>query len=158
MTAPAERFAAAPWAAALLAVLLAGCQSAGGAGADGDPFAGSGSRDGLYRGQLSAARQSATLVARSQQEWLDLWARIGEPPPTSLRDGQMAVAVLLGRRDTAGYAVTIDGVRIEGDAATVQVREQVPGPAVPVAQTLTAPYAVALAPRVSGTVAFRWGG
>lgn len=155
-------------AAALIGIVVAlacaGCQSTGSgmvasdpAARDPvDPFAGESAAGETWRGQNGAAAEPATIVARSDREWRDLWARIGEPPPVGLPDGRMAVAILLGRRDTAGYAVTIDSVGAEGGRTVVVYRERVPGPATPVAQMLTSPYAVALAPS-AGDVEFRRG-
>ncbi|WP_448204072.1 protease complex subunit PrcB family protein [Azospirillum sp. sgz302134] len=108
-----------------------------------------------WHGDRSQAFERAYVVARSPQEWTELWSRIGEPAPVSLPDDRMAVAVFLGPRDTAGYGVAIDSVRQADGELQVGYHERVPGPAQAVAQMQTSPYAVRLLPKVNGTPKFQ---
>lgn len=108
-----------------------------------------------WQGDRSQAFERAYVVARTPQEWEDLWSRIGEPPPAALPDDRMAVGVFLGPRDTAGYGVAIDTVRQDGADIVVGYHERVPGPAQAVAQMQTSPYAVRLLPKVTGAAKFQ---
>ncbi|WP_245986349.1 protease complex subunit PrcB family protein [Azospirillum thermophilum] len=67
----------------------------------------------------------------------------------------MAVAVFMGPRDTAGYAVSIDRAQVQGGDLVIGYREQVPGPAQVVALVRTSPYAVRLLPKTDGAPKFQ---
>jgi hypothetical protein len=108
-----------------------------------------------WRGDRSLAAERAQIVARSAQEWSDLWARVGEAAPVSLPDDRMAAAVFLGPRDTAGFGVVIDSARTMDGGLRVGYRERVPGPAQAVALTQTSPYAIRLLPRIEGKILFQ---
>ena len=107
-----------------------------------------------WQGDRSLAAERAYVVARNAQEWTDLWARVGDPAPAGLPGDRIAVAVFLGPRDTAGYAVAIDRAQMAGGDLQVGFRERVPGPAQTVASSQTSPYAIRLLPRVEGTPKF----
>ncbi len=108
-----------------------------------------------WQGDRSQAFERAYVVARTQQEWTDLWSRVGEPAPADLPGDQMAVGVFLGPRDTGGYGVAIDTVRQDGGDIVVGYHEHVPGPAQAVAQMQTSPYAVRLLPKAAGATKFQ---
>ena len=134
-------------------LLLAGCQS-GTDRAEGNLLPAQAEAGTVWQGNHSSAAERAYVVARDGDEWTSLWARVGEPAPTSLPGGRMAVAVFLGPRDTAGYGVTIDSVQQSGADLVVGYRETVPGPAQAVAQSRTSPYAIRLLPSAAGTPKF----
>lgn len=108
-----------------------------------------------WRGDRSLAAERAQIVARTAQEWSDLWARVGEAAPVSLPGDRMAAAVFLGPRDSAGFGVVIDGAQTTDDGLRVSYHERVPGPTEAVALTQTNPYAIRLLPRVDGKVLFQ---
>lgn len=135
------------------ALLLTACQS-GTDRAEGNLLPAQAEAGTVWQGDHSSAAERAYVVARDGAEWTALWARVGEPAPTSLPGGRMAVAVFLGPRDTAGYGVTIDSVQQKGADLVVGYREMVPGPAQAVAQMRTSPYAVRLLPSAAGTPKF----
>ncbi|MBP2228310.1 hypothetical protein J2847_001592 [Azospirillum agricola] len=108
-----------------------------------------------WQGDRSLAAERAYVVARSDQDWSELWARVGEAVPSSLPGDRMAVAVFLGPRDTAGYSVSIDRARTMEGGVQVGFHERVPGPEQVVALTQTSPYAVRLLPRVEGKATFQ---
>lgn len=143
--------------ALLLPLLLGACQtSSEGPSSASRPLIPADAAPGTYwQGDRSQAGERAYVTARTPQDWAELWARIGEPAPATLGDGQMAVAVFLGPRDTAGYGVTIDRVQPAGGDLVIGYHETVPGPAQPVAQMRTSPYAVRLLPKVPGTIKFQ---
>ncbi|CAO3417584.1 protease complex subunit PrcB family protein [Azospirillum endophyticum] len=134
-------------------LLLAGCQT-GNDRADGNLLPAQAEAGTVWQGDHSSAAERAYVVARDPGEWTALWARVGEPAPASLPGGRMAVAVFLGPRDTAGYGVAIDSVQQTGSDLVVGYHEMVPGPALPVAQMRTSPYAVRLLPSAAGTPKF----
>lgn len=148
-------------AAALLAFavalpLLGACQTTSeGAGASRSLIPADAAPGTYWQGDRSQAFERAYVVARTPQDWEDLWARVGEPAPAPLPDGQMAVAVFVGPRDTAGYGVSIDRVQVTGGDLVVGYHERVPGPTQAVAQMQTSPYAVRLLPKVAGTPKFQ---
>ncbi|KAA0580425.1 protease complex subunit PrcB family protein [Azospirillum sp. B21] len=135
------------------ALVLTACQS-GTDRAGGNLLPAQAEAGTVWQGNHSSAAERAYVVARDGAEWTALWARVGEPAPTSLPGGRMAVAVFLGPRDTAGYGVTIDSVQQKGADLVVGYRETVPGPAQAVAQMRTSPYAVRLLPSAAGTPKF----
>lgn len=135
------------------ALVLTACQS-GTDRAEGNLLPAQAEAGTVWQGDHSSAAERAYVVARDGAEWTALWARVGEPAPTSLPGGRMAVAVFLGPRDTAGYGVTIDSVQQKGGDLVVGYREMVPGPAQAVAQMRTSPYAVRLLPSAAGTPKF----
>ncbi|HYD69715.1 protease complex subunit PrcB family protein [Azospirillum sp.] len=142
-------------AAALGILGSAGCQTAGSertaergsVPADATPGA-------YWNGDHSEAFERAYVTARTPQEWQELWARVGQPAPSSLPGDRMAVAVFMGPKDTAGYAVLIQSAAERDGATVVSYREQVPGPAQAVALVRTSPYAVRLVPRGAGDVKY----
>lgn len=152
---PAAPLLAAPLLAAAL-FLLGGCQTTDGTAEATRPLVPADAAPGTYwRGDHSQAFERAYVVARSPQDWAELWARVGDPAPAPLPDDRMAVAVFLGPRDTAGYAVTIERAELRDGALLVGYRERVPGPAQAVAQMQTSPYAIRLLPRTPGAPIFQ---
>ena len=149
-----------PTAAACLALaialpLLGACQTTSD-GAERQSLIPADADPGTYwHGDRSQAYERAYVVARSPQDWSDLWTRVGEAAPGSLPGDRMAVAVFLGPRDTGGYGVSIDSARASGGDIVVGYRERVPGPAQAVIQMQTSPYAVRLIPLVSGAAKFQ---
>lgn len=153
-----RRLASRAAAALLFAALpLAACQTSGSGGSAGSDWSASSDAPAgtVWQGEHSRATARAQIVARSAQEWADLWAKVGEAPPVSLPADRLAVAVFLGPRDTAGFAVAITRAQTVAGALRVGYRERVPGPADTVALAQTSPYAIRLLPRVDGAVAFQ---
>ena len=99
---------------------------------------------------IDAGRQA---TARSTEEWAALWNQhAGErtrPNVDFSRD--VVVAVFMGTRPTAGFAVEIVGVRQEGQALIVSYKETRPGPDSLTAQVLTSPYHIVAVPRGTTT-------
>jgi hypothetical protein len=103
--------------------------------------------------QVDSARQS---VARTAAEWTALWKmHSGEstPPAVDLRS-RTVVAVFLGSRPTAGYAVQIIGTRQAKGALIVQWQERRPASGDILAQVLTSPAAIASIPKFAGEIKF----
>lgn len=141
-------------AALLAAGALAGCQTTGAPPQTG--LLPADAAPGTYwRGDASQAVERSYLVVRTDREWSDLWARVGEKVPSDLPSDRMAVAIFMGPRDTAGYGVAIERAEKAGEMLTVGFRERVPGPAEAVALVRTSPYAIRLLPRSEGPVKFQ---
>jgi hypothetical protein len=89
-------------------------------------------------------------VVRSAAEWKALWLRLpavldGRPAPPPKVDfaKETVLAVFMGRKPTAGYAVRIAEARIKGGKLVVTLRERTPPPGGVAAEVLTAPYCLA---------------
>jgi len=107
--------------------------------------------------EVSAARQ---VTIRDREAWLSLWRAHGSSRPLPAVDfsREMVVAVFLGSRPTAGYAVEIVGYRQAGDAIVVQYRETAPAPDAITAQVIVSPYDVVAIPKRTGNVTFETAG
>ena len=104
--------------------------------------------------EIDAPRQAAV---RSAAEWSALWKTHDPAAPLPAVDfsREMIVAVFLGSRPTAGYAVEI--VRAVGNSASLVVEyvETAPSGDTITAQILTAPYHLAAIPKHDGEVRFQ---
>jgi len=112
----------------------------------------------LYTGQQSQAVEPRMQVIRDAVAWQTFWTNtIGgaEPAPQIDFTRYMAAVVLLGRKPTAGYAVTITGVSDVSDRLEVRYRAAAPAPDAVVARVITSPYAIAVLPASPQAVAFR---
>jgi hypothetical protein len=103
--------------------------------------------------QVDTGRQA---VARTAAEWSALWREHAGDRPAPAVDlaARTVVAVFLGSRPTAGYAVEITGTRRDGDVLVVEWRERRPAPRGVTAQILTSPAHLATIPRVAGDIRF----
>lgn len=137
------------------ALSLTACQSDGSGRAAGNLLPADAAPGTYWQGDRSLAAERAYVVARNAQDWDALWARVGEPAPAPLPGDRMAVAVFLGPRDTAGYAVAIDRAQATGAELQVGFHERVPGPAQAVALSQTSPYAIRLLPKVEAKPVFQ---
>jgi len=108
-------------------------------------------RDGMS--QVETPRQA---VARTAAEWSALWRDHAGDTPAPAVDlaARTVVAVFLGTRASAGYAVEIVGTRRDGQAVIVEWRERRPAPDAIPAQVLTAPAHLATIPRAVGEIRF----
>ncbi len=110
----------------------------------------------LDRGALSGIDRPRQVVVRSQGDWDTLWKAHAPARPVPKVDfgRQMVVAVFAGTRPTAGYDVTITGLRAAGDALVVDCTMSEPGKDMMVAQVITAPYHIVATARREGAVRF----
>lgn len=142
--------------ALLLSLVLAACSTTGDGGSADRPLVPADAEPGTYwQGDHSQSAERAQIIARTDREWTELWARVGqEPPSRGLPGGRMAIGMFLGYRDTGGYGVAIERVSVKDGHVVVNYRERVPGPAAAVVQTITSPYAVRLVPAADGAPTF----
>jgi hypothetical protein len=110
----------------------------------------------VARGDSSAIEEPKEITARTGSEWEAIWkAHAGSQPVPKVDFSQrMVVAVFLGSRPTAGYAVDIRTARTENGVLTVEILERRPGPEDIVAQFLTSPFHIVEVPRHQGPIQF----
>ena len=112
----------------------------------------------IARDSMSQVDTASHQTARNEKEWAALWqAHAGGAKPLPKVDfsSRMVVAVFLGSRPTAGYAVEIADVKTEGKAVTVEWRERRPPADGILAQVITAPAHIVSIPRADGVITFR---
>lgn len=111
----------------------------------------------LGRGDLSQIEDSRDVVVRTAAEWSMLWqqhAGEGKPPAVDFTRS-IVIAVFLGSRQTAGYAVEITRIEKEDTGLVVTYREQRPASGAMVAQLLTSPFHIVRTEFHSGPVRFK---
>lgn len=110
----------------------------------------------IARDSMSHVDSPRHVTARTAAEWAALWrlhAGDAKPPAVDL-ESRTVVAVFLGSRPSAGYAVEITGTRRQGGILIVEWRESKPGPGDITAQVLTSPAHIASIPRFAGEIKF----
>src|SRR6202023_1375034 len=82
----------------------------------------------IEKGTDSAVESAGQFTARTQQEWTKLWRSHAwdRPLPSVDFARDMVVAVFMGSRPTAGYAVEIVGTRLQQGTLIVEYRESPP--------------------------------
>jgi hypothetical protein len=110
----------------------------------------------IARTDSSQIEEPRQAVVRTEAEWVQLWRQHagGAPLPPVDFKSRTVVAVFLGTRPTAGFAVEITGTRRDGATLVVQWQERRPGPDRMTAQVLTSPAHLASIPAVSGEIRF----
>jgi hypothetical protein len=110
----------------------------------------------IARDQMSGVDRPRQALARTEGDWLALWRdHAGDRPLPSVElSSRMVVAVFLGSRSSAGYAVEITGTRKDGAALVILWRETRPAADAITAQVITSPAHLVSIPRVDGTVRF----
>ncbi|MCC7415681.1 MAG: protease complex subunit PrcB family protein [Acidobacteria bacterium] len=133
--------------ALLPALALAAVLQAGGA---------PGAMKTIAQGADSAVDEARQTVARTPVEWAALWRAhdFERPAPAVDFTTSMVVAVFMGSRPSAGFAVQVVGTTRDGNDLIVQYRETVPARGTLAAQILTSPYHLVSLPRVDGDVKF----
>ena len=111
----------------------------------------------VAQGTMSGIEEPRQAVVRTAAEWQALWKEHapGQAVPAVDFAQSMVVAVFLGSRPTAGFAVEITAVRQEGSRTVVEYVERRPAGDELTAQVLTSPFHVVRATRATGDVEFR---
>lgn len=111
----------------------------------------------VAQGAMSNIEEPRQVVVRTAAEWQALWkAHDAQSAAPSVDFTQsIVVAVFLGTRPTAGFAVEITAMRMEGNRAVVEYRERRPPRDALLAQILTSPFHVVRLARPSGSIEFR---
>ena len=114
----------------------------------------------LDKGDHSNVDDAAQLVAKSAQEWQQLWQKHtpDRPRPTVDFSKEMVVGVFLGSRPTAGYTLEIVSATQDGGKLMVRYREASPPRDAMTAQVLTSPYHIVAVPFFPGEVKFEKAG
>jgi hypothetical protein len=138
-------------ALSMLLLALGGCTGAPGTNPDTNPGTDPGLRPQAdaepgtaWQGDRSTTTGRTELTARTGEDWTRLWVQAGIPAPVSLPDDRMAVALFLGPRTGAGYAVSLDPATVQDGTVVVPYHESVPGPDDPGGAQPTSPFAVRL--------------
>lgn len=105
---------------------------------------------------MSQVESPKQAVARTPAEWTALWRlHAGDTALPRVDFGsRTVVAVFLGTRASAGYAVEITGTRQDKGALIVQWRERRPEPGTVTAQVITSPAHIATIPKFAGEIRF----
>ena len=110
----------------------------------------------IARGTLSGIERPRQVAVQDETAWRALWkehAPEHQPPPVDFTT-RTVLAVFLGSRMTAGYAVEITGVEPSGHDVVVHVRESRPGRDQTLAQVITTPFHIVSVPRIEGAIRF----
>jgi hypothetical protein len=107
----------------------------------------------IDKGTMSNMDDARQASARSVDEWSKLWTlHAGERTRPSVDfTKEVVVAVFMGTRPTAGFAIEIVRVREEGVALVVSWRETRPAPDSITAQVLTSPFHIVAVPKGTTT-------
>jgi hypothetical protein len=105
---------------------------------------------------MSQIEEPKQAVARTPAEWTALWRQhAGDTALPKVDLGsRTVVAVFLGTRMSAGYAVEITATRQDKGALIVQWRERRPEPGMVTAQVITSPAHIATIPKFAGEIRF----
>ena len=110
----------------------------------------------IARETMSRVDEPKQAVARTAAEWTALWRQHAGDAPAPAVDlsTRTVIAVFLGTRGTAGYAVDITGTRQAAGVLTVEWRERRPDRDAITAQVLTSPAQIATIPKFAGEIRF----
>jgi hypothetical protein len=111
----------------------------------------------VAQGAMSNIEEPRQVVARTMAEWQALWKAHDAQRAAPAVDftQSIVVAVFLGTRPTAGFAVDITAVKVEGNRTVVEYRERRPPGDALLAQVLTSPFHIVRVTRASGPIEFR---
>ena len=106
--------------------------------------------------EMSMVDSAKQAVARNDAEWAALWRQHNwdAPPPKVDFKSRTIVAVFLGSRPSAGFAVEIIGTRESNGTLIVQWQERRPSRDEVTAQVITSPAVIASIPRFAGEIKF----
>ena len=110
----------------------------------------------ISRSSMSLVDSPRQAVVRTPDEWSALWKEHSGARPAAKVDFDKVtvVAVFLGTRPTAGYAVGITGTRQDGPALVVQWMETKPPADRMIAQVITSPVHMASIAKFPGEIRF----
>jgi len=110
------------------------------------------SYDGLATRQRLVVRDSATWVTI----WQQLVSNHSPIPAVPVVDFASNVVIIaaMGTKNSGGYSIEIEDVRIVGRDARISVAERSPGEDCIVTAAITAPVAAVVAPRFPGQATF----
>jgi hypothetical protein len=111
----------------------------------------------IVRDNQSNVEDAKQSVARTPAEWAALWRlHAGEQPAPKIDfTKRTVIAVFLGTRPSAGYAVEVSSTKPAGKTLIVEWSEHTPKPGNVSAQVLTSPSHLVSIPRFEGEITFR---
>jgi len=112
----------------------------------------------IVRDNMSNVEETTQIVAKTPSEWAALWRlHAGDQAPAPKIDftNRMVVAVFLGSRPSAGYAVEVSGTKPAGKTLIVEWNEHTPTPGSVLAQVITSPSHLVSIPKFDGQIIFR---
>ena len=116
-----------------------------------------GALETIVRDNMSGVEDARQAAAKTDAEWSKLWRAHNAAAPVPKVDfsKRMVVAVFLGTRPSAGYAVEITGTKADGKTLIVEWREFPPKPGNLSAQVLTSPAHLVTIPKFDGAIKFQ---
>lgn len=110
----------------------------------------------IDKGAMSNVDDAMQATARTAAEWAALWKKhnYDKPAPPVDFSKELVVAVFMGSRPTAGFAVDIVRAEESEGKLLVGYTETSPKPGTVSAQVLTAPYCIAAVPKSALPVVF----
>ena len=111
----------------------------------------------VAQGPMSNIEEPRQVVVRAAAEWQALWKEHDAQSAVPSVDfaQSIVVAVFLGTRPSAGFAVEITAVKGDSSRAVVEYRERRPARDAITAQVITSPFHIVRLARGSGTIEFR---
>lgn len=111
----------------------------------------------IARGDQSGVDLERQVVVHTAAEWTALWRQHapGQPAPAVDFAKETVIAVFLGSRNTAGYAVEIVSAEAEQGSLIVRYRQRAPSPDAITAQIITTPFQIVAIPKATGDVRFQ---
>jgi hypothetical protein len=111
----------------------------------------------IVRDNQSNVEDAKQAVARTPAEWAALWRlHAGDQAAPKIDfTKRTVVAVFLGTRPSAGYAVEVSGTKPAGKTLIVEWSEQTPKPGNVSAQVITSPSHLVSIPKFEGEITFR---
>lgn len=101
--------------------------------------------DELWHGDQAFADGERQMVASDEATWNQMWLLTNEgTAPRALGQGEVAVAIFLGPRPTAGYGVDLTGRAEDDRRFAVRWRAVSPTAESMVAAVLTSPWAIGI--------------
>jgi hypothetical protein len=110
----------------------------------------------IARETMSQVDQPLQAVAQSAAEWAALWRQHGGSTPLPAVDfgSRTVVAVFMGSRPSAGFAVEITGTRKAGATLIVEYHERAPARGAITAQVITSPAHLVSIQKFAGPITF----
>jgi len=114
-----------------------------------------------WSGVQASVQGRVTMIAKTEQEWQDMWQLAAAPAPGPLPQGWMGIGIFLGMRQTSGYSVVIENITEQvtteqrfteqglppNREIVISYGERIPAPGTMTAQTLTSPYVIRIVRR-----------
>lgn len=105
-----------------------------------------------WSGSTGGGQKPGAQVIFSEEQWKELWAKLGKTAPAVDLKTHVAAAVFLGERPTGGFGVSWAEPAQSKDAVVLRWKEKAPASDSFVMQMITDPWAVKLFPKTAKAV------